>query len=267
VGDATTINAANFSRAQTSPDAITEMAVLAEEIYFFKGIATEIWDFSGALTAPFALSQGRTYARGCPAQDSVLKADNSLFWIGDDFRIYRTGSVPQDITTPYIADRLRACGDNIALCTALTNPGLYVAQTAAGQGADIFLGSSLDGTVYRLDPTSHTDDGKNIQVIVSAAQWVGGGVQRCNNISIHCVRGVGTPTTPNPVVQMRFSDDAGDTWSSWLQASLGQAGRSKFKARWGPCGLIQQPGKLFEFACSDSVNFTLEGASINEARV
>lgn len=111
VGDATIINAANFSSAQTSPDPIVEVQVLAEELYFFKPTAVEIWDYTGVLTAPFALSQGRTYSRGCNAQGSVVtKVDNSLFWVADDLSVYRSSNIPIKISTPYVDDRLQSIG-------------------------------------------------------------------------------------------------------------------------------------------------------------
>lgn len=124
VGNPGVINAANFSAAQVSPTPTVEVAALAEELYFFKTDTVEIWDFTDSLTAPFAESPGRTYSRGCAAQGSVSLLDNSLFWIGDDFSVYRTGTVPQRLTptTSYVEDRLKAeanAGD-IALVTAMS---------------------------------------------------------------------------------------------------------------------------------------------------
>lgn len=110
VGSPSIINAANVSAAQVNPDVIVEMAVLAEELYIFKGRSTEVWDYQGSLTAPFAESPGRTLARGCACQNSVVLLDNALFWIGDDFTVYRSGTTPQRVSTPIIEDQLRAAG-------------------------------------------------------------------------------------------------------------------------------------------------------------
>lgn len=123
VGSPQIINAGNFGAAQTSPTPIIDMAVNAEEIYFFKTDATEIWDFNGALTAPFAESPGRTYSRGCAAQGSVAQLDNALIWVGDDYAIYRSSTVPQRLTenTSWPEDRLKAAGAaGVAQCVAMT---------------------------------------------------------------------------------------------------------------------------------------------------
>ena len=77
---------------------------------------------------------------------------------------------------------------------------------------------------------------------------------------------MGTAAVPNPIVRMRFSDDAGDTWTPWLEAFLGMKGHASYKAIWRGLGLIEQPGKLFEFSLTDAVTFSVEGGSWNEAR-
>ena len=81
------------------------------------------------------------------------------------------------------------------------------------------------------------------------------------------VRGVANANVPNPIAQMRYSDDGGRTFSSWRTESMGQVGGYTFKATWRALGAMTQPGRLFEFAVMDAVNFTVESASMNEARV
>jgi hypothetical protein len=305
-GDATKINAANFANAETSPDPILEVATLADEIYFFGSRTVEPWSFTGSLTAPFALAEGRTYARGCAAQGSVVKADNALIWVGDDLSVYRASAVPQKISTPFIDDTLRLAKANIDSMYAFTvgleghrwyvinlpgigesyaydfattewarwgsavpftdEPGTFMGQCSAGEGADIYVGSASDGRVWKLDPAANTDDGELKRIIVTGAIWTLAGKQRLNNVGLQCVRGVGNAAAPDPVVQMRMSKDGGRTFGGWLSASLGRVGEYTIKAVWRGLGLISQPGVLFEFSVEDPVNFTVEGATYNEGR-
>lgn len=307
-GNPAIINAANFSAAQTTPTPILEVGILGEEIYFFKPDAVEIWDFTGNLTAPFAESPGRTYARGCTAQSSVVRQDNSLFWVGDDYTVYRTGTVPQRISTSMIEDRLRAVSQSPQphLFTALgfsyeghvyyvlllpsinesycydcqtqqwffwgtqqpdfPEPGLWLASTAAGQGNQIYLGSATDGRVFTPDAFSYKDDTTPMRVVVSGAIWIPEGVLRLGNLTLHMVRGVATASVPNPLVEMRYSDDGGRTWTPWQVGQIGGIGGYKFKASWHSLGYVRQPGREFEFAITDAVNVTLEGAAFNTAR-
>jgi len=309
VGDPRTINAANFSSAQVSPTPIVEVTVLAEELYFFKTDTTEIWDFSGQLTAPFAESPGRTYTRGCSAQNSVTLTDNSLFWVGDDFAIYRTGTVPTRLTetTSYVEDRLKAMGAAISSVTALTfnieghvfyvinlptldesyaydcqtkqwaiwgtqqplqaEPGIFLGQTCAGQGQTIYIGSAVDGKVFLVDPTNHSDDGTPMRVVVTGALWLPENKKRMGNLTLHGVRGIATRSVPFPKVWIRISDDGGRTWTpDWMEGSLGMIGTYRWKVSFHSLGLMQQPGREIEFAIADAVNVTIEGAAYNTGR-
>lgn len=309
VGQPAVIDAGNFGAAQTSPSNIVQSYVLADLLYFFCGSAVELWQFSTNYLAPFQVTLGSTFSRGCAAQASVKKADNALFWVGDDLVVYRTGTVPLRVSTSFIEDRVReeaAMGD-ITQLTALTynieghycyvinlpvigesyaydcqtgmwfrigsqttrdfDPGIFQGAVAAGQGTKIWVGSGVDGRIWLFDVNNHTDDGTPIQVVVSAAVWVGGGVQKCTNVSLQCVRGTADSTTPDPVVQMRYSDDGGRTYTSWIPASLSYIGSYRYKVSWRSLGIIKQPGRLFEFALMDPVLVAIEGVSANEARI
>ncbi len=305
-GDATLINAANFSSAETSPDPIIEVATVADELMFFGSRSTEPWDFTGSLTAPFALAQGRTYIRGTAAQGSVVKLDNALFWVGDDLSVYRSAQVPQKISTPFIDDTLRMAKDGIDGMYAFTvgieghrfyvmnlpsigesyaydcqtqewarwgsqlpfqsESSTFIGQTSAGEGADIFIGAAKGGKVWKLDASKNTDDGTAKQVIVSGAIWSTAGKRRLNSVGLQCVRGVGDAAAPDPVVEMQMSKDGGRTFGPWLSAQLGRIGEYTVKAVWRGLGMISQPGVLFNFRVADAVNFTVEGAAYNEAR-
>ena len=303
-GDATLINAANFSSAETSPDPILEVTTLSDELYFFGSRSTEPWDFTGSLTAPFQLAQGRTYIRGTAAQGSIVKLDNALFWVADDLSVYRSSAVPQKISTPFIDDVLRRARATIDQMYAFTvgieghrwyvmnlpgesyaydcqttewaqwgstlpfqsDPAAFIGQTSAGEGADIFVGSAKNGKVWKLDASAKTDDGEPYEVIVSGAIWTTAGKQRLNSVGLQCVRGVGNAAFPDPIVQMRMSKDGGRTFGPWLSAQLGKVGEYLIKAVWRGLGMVSQPGVLLEWKVVDAVNFTVSGAAFNEAR-
>jgi hypothetical protein len=76
-----------------------------------------------------------------------------------------------------------------------------------------------------------------------------------------------TATTPAPIVQMRYSDDGAQTWTSWIPGYIGMAGDHNYKASWRSLGIMQQPGRYFEFRISDPVITAIQGATMNEARI
>lgn len=236
----------------------------------------------------------------------VSKIDNAIIWIGDDLEVYRSGAVPIKISNPFIDDRLRKAKDSIDQTTAFSigieghwfyvfnlpvlgesyvydcatqewapwgsqeiddsEPGLYIGGCSDGKGANIYVGDFSSGNVYLVDVANNTDNGLTRAVIVSAAIWVTGGTRRLNNVSIACVRGVGTVTTPSPEVWMRLSSDGGRTFTSWQAAQLGAQGSYRTKAVWRNLGLVQQPGVLAQFRILDPVQVIVEGGSFNEAR-
>lgn len=309
VGNPASLDAGNFGAAQTGPSPIVQSYVLADLLYFFNQTAVELWQFTGNLTAPFQVTLGSTYARGCAAQASVKKADNTLFWIGDDLAVYRTGTVPQRASTSFIEDRIRAeaTAGNIETMSALVynieghycyvinlpaigesyafdcqteswfrigtqtqrdyDPGVFIGSVGTGQGLQSFVGSSIDGRVWTLDVNNHTDDGEPIQVVVSASVWITGGVKKNTNVSLQCVRGTANADAPEPEVFMRYSDDGGQTFTSWNPAQLAFIGSYRYKVTWRALGIVKQPGRVFEFAISDNVLVAIEGVSANEARV
>lgn len=307
-GSPAIINAANFGAAQTNPTPIVEVAVCAEELYFFKTVGTEIWDFTGQLTAPFAESPGRTFTRGLASQNSVTLTDNSLFWIADDYEVYRSSIVPEKVGSALIDDRIRAeaaIGDVTQIPGYTFNleghvyyvislpvlsetyaydvvtrqwfrwgtqngiepdPGAWRPQCCDGRGGSIYLGDYANGNVYLADTANHSDNGTAMRVVVGGAIWFDENVHRCNNVALQMVRGVATSGTDLPVVALRYSDDGARTWSSWILASVGPIGGYRYKASWHSLGLMRQPGRDFEFAVTDTVNVTIEGATVNPAR-
>jgi hypothetical protein len=313
-GDATSISALNFASATTAPDPIVEVCTLSDELYFLKQAnGTEIWDYnpivdptSGQITQPFQLSQGRTWIRGTPAQGSVVsKIDNAIIWVGDDLMVYRSGVVPQKISTPMIDDRLRAAKDTAhqtsafafgieghwfyvmnlealaetyvydcatqewaqwgSQATLQSLPGMFIGDSAAGQGATIYVGDKHTNHVYLLDVAANTDGGLARAVVVSATIWVPSGTKRLNNLTLACVRGGGSETD-NPSVWMRLSNDGGRTFTTWMEGNLGFTGQYTYKSVWRNLGVIQQPGVLIELGVRDSVPFVVEGGSFNVPR-
>lgn len=314
-GDATNISPLNFASATTTPDPIMEVVTLSDELYFLKQAhGTEIWDYnpvvdptSGQITQPFQLALGRTWIRGTPAQGSVVtKIDNAIIWVGDDLEVYRSGFVPEKISTPFIDDRLRAAKDTIDQTRAfslgveghwlyvltlpvlgesyaydcatkqwaqwgtqatLDNlPGPFIGGCASGQGATIYVGDSTTADVYLLDVAANTDNGATRAVVVSATIWVPSGTKRLNNVSLACVRGGGS-NTDNPAVWMNISYDGGRTVTSWMEGNLGFQGQYNYKAVWRNLSVVQQPGVVLTFVVLDAFPFVVEGGAFNSARV
>lgn len=135
------------------------------------------------------------------------------------------------------------------------------AWRAGGHGVfdgDNIVGSRIAARALRLDLTEYEDSGEEL-IRVRRTQ-----VFHVNNylidfwaLIVDIEPGVGNPTPPgdNPMLQMRYSDDSGQTWSSFLQGEVGKIGDTKQRVVYRNLG--QGRNRIFEFKFSDPVPFTI----------
>lgn len=93
----TTIDPLNFASKESSPDPITTMRAVGDQVLIMGEKSTENWYATGNLAAPFAPIQGRVYARGALNGTPVV-VDDGVFLVGDDGRVYSVGFQPGDGT-------------------------------------------------------------------------------------------------------------------------------------------------------------------------
>ena len=111
--------------------------------------------------------------------------------------------------------------------------------------------------LYELDFSKYTEDGAVIERSRRSR------VIHYNNqgiiyhlITILIKGGVGNADEPNPVIEMKYSDDSGNTWSSWISHPLGAVGEYNTRCEWRQLGK-SDTGRIFEFRCTDPVEFHL----------
>lgn len=98
--DGTSYDALAFASAEVSPDYVLCTVNQQENLLIFGQSTIETWYDSGDVNFPFNRYDGATIERGCLAPLSVIKEDNSVFFLGDDQIFYRlNGVVPVRIST------------------------------------------------------------------------------------------------------------------------------------------------------------------------
>lgn len=93
----TSIDPLNFASKESSPDPITTMRAVGDQVMIMGEKSTENWYATGNLAAPFAPIQGRVYARGVVAGTAVV-VDDGILLVGDDGRVYSIGFQQGDVT-------------------------------------------------------------------------------------------------------------------------------------------------------------------------
>lgn len=304
LNDARNIDGLAFASAELNPDPIVGAEVQGEMLAIFGTLTTE-WHYPTTDPSnPFKRSSGRTYDKGCRAIQTVQKADNTLYFVGHDRMVYRAAAAPQKVSTHDVDNSLRKQTEkefeaNSAFRISFGGHTFYVLNIV-GQGTwaydiaydswaewkswnkdrfrvtvadeDGFMGDYYTGSVFGFDGKSYSDIGEPIERVVSTFVPLTKGTMKNFNLALYTVQGVGNiPPGPDeqPVVEMRFSDHLGLDYTAWMEAPLGRhqiRGREAL-AVWTSLGAFNAPGRIFEFRCTDFVEFSPYAAAFNEARL
>lgn len=87
--DPTTWGALSFSTADALSDTLVGCMSINRELYLFGKRHIEIWQNTGASPFPFSRVQPGLVERGVFAVGSIAKNESSVFFLGDDMRVYR----------------------------------------------------------------------------------------------------------------------------------------------------------------------------------
>lgn len=122
--DGGAIDPLSFATAEYTPDQLVALLVDHREIWLFGSGSIEVWFNSGGSGFPFERIAGAVIDQGCAAPLSIARADNSVFWLGNDADgsgiVWRAnGYSPQRVSTHDLEHKLSSYG-NIANAEAWT---------------------------------------------------------------------------------------------------------------------------------------------------
>lgn len=302
VGDAKTVDGLSYSNAESNPDNGVGLSILGDDLVFHNQTSTEFWSQTGDDAAPFERAPSRRYQRGCIARDSIVQDfDNTTLFVGDNLQVIRCTNIPKRISSHDVEDMLRRCATP-SLITAfpatfeghtlyvLNIPGVgtraydverddwgewaswnrttFRGRSSLLQDGVNYVGDDTSNAIWALTPGVHLDGTDPLVRLASAFYPCDNGFERCDRITLQCVRGVGLATGQgsDPLVEMRYSDDMGRTWSPWSQGSLGKVGEYGKRATWRRQGRMKSPGRWFQFRTSDPVYTVFQSVRLNEDR-
>jgi hypothetical protein len=290
--DALTIDSLSFATADSAPDASVGAAVLGDQAWFLGKTSMEPWRQTGDAEAPLIRQLGSTYSKGCASQASIVYADNRLFCLGSDLKFYAIGGgVPQRVSDHAVEQRFResVMPGSVSAFSATWDGHDFIVVNVPGQGswalhiesgewlewtshgkttfrcscatiagATTYLGDTESGKVYVL-ADAFTDNGDPVEFIASTVAPSG----IITAVDLDCAAGVGLEGGSDPIVEMRFSNDFGRTWSDWLPASLGEIGDYSRRPRWNRLGLSQKPRPI-QFRTTSPVRAVYASVRVNE---
>lgn len=290
----------SFASAENSPDATRRVIRLHDELWFFGEQTTQVFGLSGDLDAPFQPIIGRVYDKGAANKDAIAVLDNTLFWIGNDLIAYRADTTPVRISDHSMEERLRDNGifglvawayeldGHTYFCVRVGDVGTWAydveSQTwprfkSFGQetwraligvqiaGDKVVAGDDQSGVLWMLDPSISNDNGDPLERELTGGVGIVGNAQKCASLELASATGWAaiTGAATNPLVKMRYSDDGGNIWSSWIEIPMGLQGQYLTRVIWRQLGLMQAPGRIFTFRVTDDALWRVSYCRMNEA--
>lgn len=296
--DFSSIDALDFATAASSPDGLVTVAANHSELWLAGEKTTEVWQPSTSEDFPFAALTNAQIERGCGAALSYASEDNTLFFLGDDWIVYRNdGYRPQVISSraiEYAIEQVPVAQRSSAYSMIFTSRGHkhYVLTFPGYLSADYnittqlwsrvktfgynhwaVLGSAGHTSDYCLTPTGicaldpgvNQDEGQPVwRGGISAPGWVENGEQ----VTIYeffldaQVGRAAIGKTAN--VTLRFAPD-GETFGNERVRTLGATGEYSARAMWRSLGQGRKP--VIEIGTTDDFEFTIisTGAAMEAA--
>jgi hypothetical protein len=268
-------NAVDLGTAEGNSDDIFCIISDHRQLFLFKNKSGEVAYNDGVSTFPFVRYPDVYIEGGIGAASSVVKADNSLFYLDNDFIVRRLdGFTPKIVSPPQLNQVLSLLTTKSdAKCYSYERQGnifyvmifptenkTYVLNIATGfvhqwaSGIDLdrhrsncyesfngkdLVGDYSNGKIYSLEDSVYTDDELPIKWIYTSPIYHSNGLVLFHKeLQINFAVGVGNVTDPgeDPDVMLRFSDDGMHTWSTELWKKLGKIGNYKNIVRWSRLG-------------------------------
>lgn len=292
--DPTTWSALDFATAEANPDDIEALDATEKDLYLFGSETVQIFYNSGNATFPFD-PYPNTLEWGIEAKYSLARNENGFYFLAiTPSGALTVASLSGFTPTPIIDDDMMATINSLTTTSDaigsvysadgmeyynITFPsedltfeinlktGVMNRLKTYGIGRSRRLGYGSLGTsryvmdytnskLYKLDFSVYTEDGGTIeryrrsQVIHKSALRI-----QYNEIWIEIDAGVGNAAVSSPNIQLRYTDDGGNNWSSWLDAAMGATGEYYQKQVWRKLG--ESRGRVFEFRVTDAVEATI----------
>lgn len=278
----TTWNALDFFSAEREPDPVLAVRALTDVLYVIGTSSIEPFVLTGDAENPLSRLDGSGADRGTKDRDSVVRMDNTLIFVGENSIVYRMEGVPRQISYSGIEDRIEASTTCSAWTYSVAGHSFYVldldtetvaydastqqwhsvawpARLGVHESAIAYVAAGTEVHTLRDRPD---DNGAEIERVFTAlAPTEAPG-------SCHCIEvGLSPGTTPLAVtpatLKMRWSDNQSRTFTDWKPQTIGAAGEYRRRVRWRRLGIIDAPGRVFEFRITDPVSVRFSAVNLN----
>lgn len=291
-----TPDALSFASAERTPDGIVGVGVVSDEIWFLGSFSVEVWQTTSNQDAPYQRIAGRVYGEGCASRDTVCVSSYNgypcIVWVTDKKTVVLAQGNPSKISNATIEEFLRDSENLRAWIFRSNKNTFYVLTSDTGTyvydldmktwcrwdsfgrnnwkthlgiqvGDSVYGGDISSGKIFKLEE-GVSDDGDPVIREVSGFVSHSGKHVKCSSVNVRVNSGYSDSYLEEPILEMRWSDDYGVTWTDYTQISLGSMGQYYKDVTARSLGMLYRPGREFEFRFSDLDRFRIDYATINE---
>lgn len=286
----------SYSTAERIPDSIKSMHIISDEIWFVGVSGPEVWSTTGDADAPFQRINGRVYSDGCAFRDTsldiVYQGLPAAIWVTDTRSVVIAQGQITKVSNESVEETLKTgtnlrgwflrhnrhdfyilTAEEFTLSLDLMN-GSWAAWDTYGKtnwqahlglqaGYLCYAGDSVTNVIWSLEEGESDGD---LPVIREVSGVVPNQEKSLSCTNVYAKVNVGWSPSYGfePVLELRWSDDQGCTWSNYRQASLGDKGEYNTQVIFRSLGRVIRPGRVFEFRFSEFARFRLDYATMNE---
>lgn len=284
-----TIGALDFSTAENSPDRLLDLLFIDDILLLFGAETVEFWPNTGDSDLPFQPLEGRVIEKGIRATGCAAALGSTFAWVTNENAVCLQDE-NNVISNPGLQERIEAStacrlftftldgGEFLALRldseTQVYNPRTGLWAEFASYGESNWLPQCFAGGVFGCSNGKTAEWGADYEDFGGVFERrfrggfpIDGGGVNIANVQLRANVGqtpflAGDYTTP--MIEMRLSRDAGQTFGSWRAVSLGAQGNYRQKVEWRACGMASRPGFLAEWRLTAPVTFRVSDALANE---
>ncbi len=288
-----TIDGLDFISAESQPDRLRDALFIDDVLVLFGAETVEFHPNTGDPDLPFQPLEGRVFEKGIRATGCAVIWDASFAWVGGDNVVYINGQAPVPISNPGLQEKIEASA-TCALFAFMLDGQEFLALRLDTQtyvfgnrnrlwsefesyGETNWLPKCWAGGVFGCSNGDLAEWGSDNLDFggVLERRFRGGFPLNSGGLTVDSLRArCNTGQTPfltgdydDPALELRLSDDAGKTWSSWIDdITLGRQGEYRKEVVWNALGMASQPGFLAEFRVTAPVDWRVSECLINEGR-
>lgn len=285
---AQTFDPLDFATAESESDQLLDALFIDDILILFGRETVEFWPNTNDNNLPFQPLEGRVLERGIRATGCATTFGPAFAWITDQNTVCLQDENTV-ISNPGLQERLATSataslftffidGTEFLALRMDTETQVYNQRTGTWSQFETFGGNwaatchaagvfgSEDGKTLAFG-TGHVELGGVLERRFRGGLPINGGGVPVFNMRLRVNPGQ-TPFLSgdyaDPVIEMRLSPDAGQTWGLWKPTQLGAQGQYRKRVEWRALGLASAPAFLAEIRLSDPVPLRVSGLFINE---